>query len=227
MSSAHMHREIEGLKRRILTVGAMVEQAIAQAISALARNDAALSRSVIEHDSEVDRMEIEVEEECLKILALYQPVAGDLRFVIAVLKMNNDLERMADLAVNIATRALRLGKLGEIRPPGDLPEMAQKAKGMVKKSLDALVQSDTTLAREVCDADDILDAMRSDFHTRIMEQIREHPEQVESLLNLHAVTRHLERLGDMATNVAEDVIYMVDGDIVRHPALREPTNTPK
>jgi phosphate transport system protein len=217
-----MHREIEALKRKALTLGAMVEQAIAQAAAALIRNDPAQANQVVETDKAIDRMEIEVEEECLKILALYQPVAGDLRLVISILKMNNDLERMGDLARSIARSATRLAELAHIRPPADLADMAQRAQEMVKHSLDALVSADPVLAEQVIARDDELDRMRVDHHNRIVGQIREEPSNVESLLTLHSVVRHLERLGDIATNVAEDVIYMAKGEIVRHQSLHEP-----
>ena len=214
--SQHFLREIETLKKKILTVGAVVEERIAQAITAVVKHDAALAQQVAEGDDEIDEMEVEVEEDCLKILALYQPVAIDLRFVIAVLKMNNDLERMADTAVNIAKRAEYLAQYPQIDVPPSLEEMTQKVQAMVKQSLDALVQGDTALARKVCVADREVDQLNRAMHVRIQQEIREHPDQVERLIHTLSVSRHLERIGDLATNVAEDVIYTVEGEIVRH-----------
>ncbi len=214
--SQHFLREIDTLKKKILTVGAVVEERIAQAITAVVKHDAALAQQVAEGDDEIDEMEVEVEEDCLKILALYQPVAIDLRFVIAVLKMNNDLERMADTAVNIARRAEYLAQYPLVDLPPSLAEMTQKVQAMVKRSLDALVQGDTALARKVCVADREVDQLNRAMHVRIQQEIREHPDQVERLIHTLSVSRHLERIGDLATNVAEDVIYTVEGEIVRH-----------
>ena len=214
--SQHFLREIDTLKKKILTVGAVVEERIAQAITAVVKHDAALAQQVAEGDDEIDEMEVEVEEDCLKILALYQPVAIDLRFVVAVLKMNNDLERMADTAVNIARRAEYLARYPQIDLPPSLAEMTHKVQAMVQQSLDALVQGDTALARKVCVADREGAQLNRAVHVRIQQEIREHPDQVERLIHTLSVSRHLERIGDLATNVAEDVIYTVEGEIVRH-----------
>ncbi len=216
--SKHLQRQIEALKQKILTVGTLVEDAIAKAISALVNRNGDLAREVIDSDSEIDRMEVDVEEECLKVLALYQPVAADLRFVVAVLKINNDLERMGDLARNIAKRVAYLAAHERIDLPAEFRGMASKAQGMVKRSLDALVNSDTLLARQIRDEDDEVDSLQRVIRDRIEMQMRQSPEKLELLMRLMSVSRHLERLADMATNVAEDVIYMVEGDIVRHRA---------
>ncbi|HEV7222457.1 MAG TPA: phosphate signaling complex protein PhoU [Pirellulales bacterium] len=212
----HLQRQIEQLKQKILFVGSMVEGAIANAVAALVHRDEAIARKVLEEDAEIDRMEVDVEEDCLKILALYQPVAIDLRFVVAVLKINNDLERMGDLAKNIAKRVLFLSRVDRVDVPVDFRGMAIRAQDMVKRSLDALVGADSSLAHRVRQDDDELDNMRRAIHEKIRAAIRAKPEQTETLMKLYSVAKHLERLGDMATNVAEDVIYMVEGDIVRH-----------
>lgn len=210
-------RQIEALKQKILFVGTLVEEAIAKATLALNTRDSNLARAVIEADSEIDRMEVDVEEECLKVLALYQPVAADLRFVVAVLKINNDLERMGDLARNVAKRVVFLSEREELHElPVDFRPMAAKVKLMVKDSLDALVNSDTALAQKVRDDDDDVDAQRRLFEKQIEAHIRDNPGQAEALMRLASVARHLERIADMATNIAEDVIYMVEGEIVRH-----------
>jgi phosphate transport system protein len=217
----HIQRQTEVLKQKILYVGTLVEEAIAKAIAALINRDAQLAKKVIEADNVIDRMEVDVEEECLKILALYQPVATDLRFVVAVLKINNDLERMGDLAQNIAKRVVYLSKADPMDLPIDFRSMAAKSQTMVKQSLDALVNADTMLARQVRGEDDEVDQARQRIRDQIMDAIRKHPNRVEYLLKLNSVSKHLERLADTATNVAEDVIYMVEGEIVRHQRVEE------
>ncbi len=183
--------------------------------------DRNLANTVIEADTEIDRMEVDVEEEVLKILALYQPVAADLRFVVAVLKINNDLERMGDLARNIAKRVVFLASCDRFDLPVDFRGMATRAQGMVKDSLDALVNSDTALAHKVRDSDDEVDALRRIIEKQIEQQIAAHSERTDCLMRLSSVARHLERIADMATNIAEDVIYMVEGEIVRHHRTTE------
>jgi phosphate transport system protein len=214
----HILRQVDALKQKILYVGTLVEEAIANAISALINRDAAMAQKVIANDAVIDRMEVEVEEECLKILALYQPVAADLRFVVATLKINNDLERMGDLAKNIAKRVSYLAGAAPMELPVDFRGMAMEAQHMVKQSLDALVSADPNLARQVRAEDDAVDASRQRIREQILAAIRRNPEKTEYLLKLNSVSKHLERLADMATNVAEDVIYMVEGEIVRHQA---------
>jgi len=212
----HIHRQIDALKQKILHVGTLVEEAIANAISALINRDAALAQKVMANDDVIDRMEVEVEEECLKVLALYQPVAADLRFVVAVLKINNDLERMGDLARNIAKRVTYVAGAEPMDLPVDFRGMARQAQNMVKESLDALVNADANLARQVRTEDDEVDLSRQRIRQQLLAAIRRTPDRTEYLLKLNSVSKHLERLADMATNIAEDVIYMVEGEIVRH-----------
>ncbi len=214
----HVVRQIENLKQKILYVGTQVEEAIANAISALINRDAALAEKIIANDSVIDRMEVEVEEECLKILALYQPVANDLRFVVATLKINNDLERMGDLAKNVAKRVAFIARAEPMDMPIDFRGMATQAQHMVKQSLDALVNGDAHLARQVRIEDDEVDNSRQLIRKQVMQGIRSNPQRTEYLLKLNSVSKHLERIADMATNIAEDVIYMVEGEIVRHQA---------
>jgi phosphate transport system protein len=214
----HVVRQIDNLKQKILYVGTLVEEAIANAISALINRDAALADKIIFNDSVIDRMEVEVEEECLKILALYQPVANDLRFVVATLKINNDLERMGDLAKNVAKRVAFIARAEPIDITIDFRAMANQAQNMVKQSLDALVGGDALLARQVRQEDDEVDKSRQRIRRQVLEGIRRMPERTEFLLKLNSVSKHLERIADMATNIAEDVIYMVEGEIVRHQA---------
>lgn len=212
----HLQHEIEKLKKKILALGAKVEENLNQAITAAMQRDENLARNLIEKDQEIDRMEVELEEECLKVLALHQPVAGDLRFIVAVLKINNDLERIGDLAVNIAERAASLALLPPIALPFDLTEMAREVRVMLKKSLDALVNLDLELADEVCASDDQVDAINRQAYRQVTAAIRESLEQLESLINLLSISRYLERIADHATNIAQDVIYLLEGDIVRH-----------
>jgi phosphate transport system protein len=212
----YIHRELENLKKKIFSLCAVVEESVQQAVQSLENRDVHLAESVISNDEQVDRMEVDLEEECLKILALYQPVAIDLRFIISVLKMNNDLERIADLAVNIAERAISLAEEERIPPPFDYHEMAIKVQTMLKKSLDSLVNLDAKLARQVCALDDEVDAMLSDTFRLVKEQIRLHLERIDPLVHYLSVARHLERIADLATNIAEDVMYMIEGEIVRH-----------
>ena len=214
----HLQREIENLKKKLLSVGARVENTVLQAIMALEERDSDSAQKVIDNDIEIDRLEVEVEEDCLKILALHQPVAIDLRFIVAVLKINNDLERIGDLAVNIAERAAFLSGQPRVGISFDFPEMAQQARSMLKESLDALVNLDTELAHKVCAGDDAIDAMNRQMYLEIQEAILKNPEQISSFIHLLSASRHLERIADHATNIAEDVIYMVEGQIVRHKA---------
>jgi phosphate transport system protein len=214
----HLRRELERLKKQMLSECALVEDAVRNAVLALEKRDERLAQQVIDSDVDIDHAEVDLEEECLKILALYQPVAIDLRFIVAALKINNDLERIGDLAVNVAERARYLATHDRVDWPFDFAGMAERAQAMVKKSLDALVSMDDNLAREVCAADDEVDAMNRDVLLQVQEAIRQHPDQMPALIHLLSVSRHLERIADHATNIAEDVIYMTRGEIVRHRA---------
>ena len=214
--SGHLQREIENLKKKLLALGAFVEESVQKAVTAISERNAAAAREVIESDPEIDKMEIDIEEDCLKVLALHQPVAIDLRFIVAVLKINNDLERIGDLAVNIAERAAFLATQQRVDIPFDFVGMASKAKTMLARSLDALINGDTELAHSVCAADDEVDQINREMYYQIQDGIRNSPEQMVCLLHLLSVSRHLERIADHATNIAEDVIYMIAGEIVRH-----------
>ncbi len=214
--TAHLRREIDDLKRKILSLSAIVEKQLHQAVKAIQQRDADLARTVIDADGKIDRAEVEIEEECLKVLALHQPVAVDLRFIVAVLKINNDLERIGDLAVNIARKATTFASQPPMELPFDLAGMSEKTQDMLRDSLDSLVNLNTTLAQSVCAQDDEVDQMKRGARRRVEEMIKSQPERVNPLLKLLAVTRNLERIADLTTNIAEDVVYMVDGEIVRH-----------
>jgi len=212
----HMQRAIDKLKKGILSLCAIVEGNVLNAVKALENRDSELAKAVIEADLEIDQMEVELEEEGLKILALHQPVAIDLRFIVAVLKMNNDLERIGDLAVNVAEHAIFLATQNVIDIPLDFPGMVDQAKAMLQKSLDALVNMDCQLAREICAADDEVDAIHRQMYGEVKEGIQKNPDHFDCLIHLLQASRHLERIADHATNIAEDVVYMVEGEIVRH-----------
>jgi phosphate transport system protein len=184
--------------------------------SAPERRGAGLAARVIGVDLEIDKREVEVEEECLKLLALYQPVATDLRFIVTALKINNDLERIGDLAANIADRAESLATAPPITAPFDYQAMAESATDMLRKSVDALVNLDTALAREVLLSDDAVDALNRTTYEKVCSAARRTPENIDPLLRIMTVSHNLERIADHATNIAEDVIYMVEGKIVRH-----------
>lgn len=214
--SLHLERAIDDLKKQVLVLSARVEETVRQAAKSLARRDAALAQQVVDADFEIDHQEVAIEEECLKILALYQPVAGDLRFIITVLKINSDLERIGDVASNIASRALSLTAQPPVELSLDFPRMAERSQSMLGRSLDALVNLNPDLAREVCLADDEVDAMKREMYARIKAVLRQDTSKMEVLLELLGVARHFERIADLATNIAEDVIYLAEGDIVRH-----------
>jgi phosphate transport system protein len=223
----HFEREITLLKRRILTTGSMVEQMLREAVRSVEEGDPAAARWVIDQDAAVDAEEVANEEECLKILALHQPVALSLRFVTAVLKINNDLERMADQAVNIAERALRLLNRATPALRMGLHEIAERAMSMVRRALDALVALDKDAALQVCRSDAEVDALYRTACEGIEHHIQRHPGEVSAGLDMVAVLANLERCADLATNIAEDVVYTVGGQIIRHPGLaRRSDGTP-
>jgi phosphate transport system protein len=212
----HLQKEIENLKKRILNLSARVEAAVHDATVAIEQRNGKLAQKVIENDIIIDQQEVEIEEECLKILALHQPVAIDLRFIIAVLKINSDIERIGDLAVNVAERAAFLVTQPKPDISFDFVGMAHAAQSMLTKSLDALVNLSIELAQEVCAGDDVIDAMNREMYIKVQQAIHAHPDQMESLIHMLSASRHLERIADHATNIAEDVIYMIEGEIVRH-----------
>lgn len=215
----HLHRELEKIKRQVLTLGALVEERVHQAIGSIENRDAAVARRLIQTDHEVDEMEVEIEEECLKLLALHQPVAVDLRFLVAVIKINNELERIGDQAVNIAERVEVIAKREQVPFTYDYSDVARKVADMLKMSLDALVNLDLDKALTVVRMDDDIDQVEAEAYDRIKAAIRNIPERVGYLINLLLISRHLERMADHATNIAEEVIYLIEGEIVRHSPI--------
>lgn len=215
MTQVFMH-EVERLKKQILSLSAQVEENVILAVKALRERDEELARSVQASDVEIDAAEVEVEEEALKILALYQPVAMDLRFLTTVLKINNDLERIGDLAANIAKRARRICQSEALPIPEEMHLMGSHARDMVRNSLTAFVNLDDDMATEVCEHDEVVDNLCKKMYRFVEEQVKSNPDNTHYYLHLLTASRNLERIGDHATNIAEDVSYLVKGVIVRH-----------
>jgi phosphate transport system protein len=211
-----LHKEIERIKKQVLSLGAEVEERVEIAVKAIETRDDKLAQQVIEGDPEIDNLEVDVEEECLKVLALHQPVAIDLRVLIAALKINNDLERVADLACDIAEQAQFLATRKEISRPFDFPAMSQKVMKMLRQCLDAFVHLDEAVANEVCFQDDEVDDIHKAMFGQVKESLTARPDEAGQLLSYLSVSRYLERIADHTTNIAEDVIYLIKGNIVRH-----------
>ncbi|MDD5728185.1 MAG: phosphate signaling complex protein PhoU [Victivallales bacterium] len=219
----HLHKEIEHLKQEILILGSMVEGAVRIAVKSVIESDGGKAQKIIDNDRYIDSREIEIEEECLKILALHQPVAADLRYVAACLKVNNELERIGDLGVNIAHRVLAIVELQEKGKTEiatelcvDFQPMMDITRQMLKGALDSLIFMDTEQAMKVIRQDDVVDNYNSKMFVDLQKRIRSRPEQTEYYINLLNVSRHLERIADCTTNICEDVIYMIKGEIIRH-----------
>ncbi len=214
--TVHLQIELTKLKREILLLGGMVEKSVREVLDSLENLDPEIAKKIIDGDRLIDEKEVEIEEECLKIIALHQPVAVDLRFLTAVIKINNDLERVGDEAVNIAERVIAISRESFDRLPFSFVNMGKKAREMLKMSLDALVNLDSDLAYKVCLLDDDVDIINSSNYVQVKKAVEQNPSKAGVLLDLLLVSRHLERIADHATNVAEEVIYMVEGEIPRH-----------
>lgn len=214
--SKHLQRDLEKLQRQLLALSSSVEDMINKACRSLRQKQSNLAEQVIHSDNAIDQQEVAIEEECLKILALHQPVAIDLRRTATAMKVNNDLERIADLAVNIAERALCLAAHPELEIPANLHQMAELATAMVRDALDSLVRLDVNLARQVCTRDERVDAFNRQVIDDLRAEMHARPETIEAALHLFSAARHIERIADHATNIAEDVIYLVEGEIARH-----------
>jgi len=214
--AVHLQKEIEKLKKQIVLLAGTVEKRVADAVKSIDQRDAQLAQQIKDSDQIIDQTEIEVEEECLKTLALYQPVAMDLRFIVAVLKINSDLERIGDEAVNIAGRSLNINAYPRIEINFDLKNLAHKVMAMLKRSLDALVNMDAAMAHSVIDSDDEIDETVQMLFQQVKNEIRRQPEKIDYIIEYMRINRHLERIADHATNIAEDIVYMIDGKIVRH-----------
>ena len=212
----HFETEMQSLKNRLLSMGAMVEERVHQAVLALMERNADSADRIIAGDVEVNELQIEVDDRCLKLLALQQPMASDLRLITAAMKINADLERIGDQAVNIAENSLKLMNAPPLKPIIDLPRMAEIAEGMTRDSLDAFVRKDPMLARSVLARDDEVDALKDTIFRVLLTYMMADPGTIERALSLILVSRNLERIADHATNIAEDVIFVVEAKDVRH-----------
>ena len=212
----HFHEELEALKQTLLAMGGLVEDQIRRAMRALLERDDVIAQDVIDRDRQGNTYDVEVDEQCVHLLALHQPAAGDLRFITTAMKIVTDLERIGDQAVNIAQRALELNREPQLKPYIDLPRMADKAQRMVKESLDAFVARDTALARQVCGEDAEVDALKEQIFRELLTFMMEDPRTVSRAIRVILISRFMERVADHATNIAEMVIYLVEGKMVRH-----------
>lgn len=212
----HFDEELKTLKGRLLQMASLAEESIAKAIKALVERDKKLAEDVIKSDEAINLLEIEVDELSLKLLALRQPIATDLRFITSALKINSDLERIGDLSVNIAQRAIDLMEQPLLKPLIDIPRMAQLAQKMVKDSLDAFVNRDAELARNVCMRDDEVDQLNHQIFRELLTYMIQDTKAITRAVDLILVGRHLERIADHATNISEDVVYLVKGKTIKH-----------
>lgn len=218
----HLHRDLEALEQELLAMSARVDEMLSLSCRALRERRGDLAAAAMQADVDVDQQEVHIEEECLKILALHQPVAIDLRRVTAVLKINNDLERIADLAVNIAERSARLATHPDFTTPPAVSKMAELAASMVRDAIDAFVRLDARRARDIIARDAEVDAMYHKLLDELYGVMLSDPRQIKAALHCHGAGRSIERLADHATNIAEDVVYLVEGEIARHK--RSPNN---
>lgn len=212
----HFEEDFDRIKNKILMMGSMVEDQIRNALTALVERDEALARQVIENDHKVNTFDVEIDEMALDALVRYQPVARDLRFVTTAMKISTELERMSDLAENICERAIELNEEPQLKPYIDIPHMAERARIMVKESLDAFVKMDSALARKVIHDDDFVDNLTEQLFRELLSFMMENPKTISRAIRLSFIAKYIERLGDHATNVAELVVYLVEGKIIRH-----------
>jgi phosphate transport system protein len=212
----HFELELEKLKAKLLEMGALVENAVYRSVQGVVEKDESLAQQVLKNETRVNELEIEIDEVAIGLLALQQPVAADLRLVTVAIKINNDLERMGDLAVNIAHRALDLIREPVIRPMVDIPYIAGLVQSMVRKALDAFVNRDAELARSVLASDDGVDSLRTASYHELISYMERDPSDIPQAMNIWSVVRNLERIADHSTNIAEDVLFLVKGVDVRH-----------
>jgi phosphate transport system protein len=220
-TQTHWQEQLDRLTEKVLRLGGMVEEAIGRATRALVDRDSDQARQVIETDRDVDRLELEIDDLCMEMLGLFQPLARDLRFVTMAMKITTDLERIGDLAVNISERALELNEEPQIKPFVDLPLMANRAQEMLRSALDAFVRRDATKARATIEMDDALDRRMEQVFRELLTYMIEDPKTISRALRLTFVAKYFERIGDMATNICEQVVYLEEGEVIKHPGLRE------
>jgi phosphate transport system protein len=214
----HFQEELEQLKARLLEMGGLAEEQVRLAVQSLVQRDRALIARVLTSDEPLNALHIEIDNRCFTLLALHQPMAVDLRSIVAAVKINTDLERVGDLAINIAEAALRYANHPPVKRLIDIPNMASIAQTMLRDALDAFVRRDTDLAQQVLNADDELDGLKTQIFRELLTYMLQDPATIEPALDLILISRHLERIGDHATNIAEDVIFMVSARDVRHHA---------
>jgi phosphate transport system protein len=218
----HFQEELEALQGRLLEMGGLAEERVSAAVQSLVNRDMAAIERILYGDEPINSLHVEIDNRCFKLLALHQPMAADLRAIVAAVKINTDLERVGDLAVNIAEAAKRYATHPPVKKLIDIPQMGDIAEGMLHDALDAFVRRDTTLAQQVLNEDDRLDGLKTQIFRELLEYMLKDPTTVEPALDLILVSRHLERIGDHATNVAEDVIFMVSALDVRHHTPNTP-----
>jgi len=222
----HFVQELEAVKTNLIKMGSFAEEAIALSIRALLERDAVLAREIIAQDERINAMEIAIDDGIVDLLALQQPVASDLRFILAAMKINNDLERIGDHAVNIAESALQYAGSPPVKPFADLPKMALVTKEMLRDSIDAFIHSDSVKARAVLLTDDTIDDLNRAIVRELVALIRAQPAVLEQALDLIRVSRNLERVADLSTNIAEEVVFVAEAQIVKHHAEEKPSNQP-
>jgi phosphate transport system protein len=218
----HFQKELEELKENLLKMAAMVEKAIRDSVQSLVKRDSELAQKAFELEDKINTMDIDINNKCLNLLALRQPMAADLRFITSAMKIVTDLERMGDQAVNIAERAISLNQEPQLKPYIDIPRMAEITQSMVRDVLDAFVNRDSKLARSVCERDDLVDGLNDQVFRELLTYMMSDPTTISRTVHLMIVSRCLERIADHATNVAEDVIFMVDALVIKHHADLEP-----
>ena len=214
----HFQQELTKLKEQLLKMGGLAERAISNAIDALVKRDTPLAERTIGEDEKINKMELLIDEWCLKLLALHQPLAADLRFITSAMRINVELERIGDLAVNIAERVVSLNQEPQLKPYIDIPRMAEITKNLVKDVLDAFVNGDAELARSVCERDDQVDALNDQVFRELITYMLADPKTITRAVHLIIVSRYLERIADHATNIAEGVIFMVKALVIKHHA---------
>jgi len=214
--SVHLDREIEKIKKMLVHLATIVEENVRKSVLSVSSRNEDLARKIITADDIVDKLEVELEEECLKVLALHQPLAADLRYVIACLKINNDLERIGDLAVNIAQRAIAIAENKEDKVPIDFSAIMEKTQQMLSLAIEATIELNPTIANQVCVMEKEIDEFNKEIHNEIIKLIKDKPKKTKYFLHILGVSRQLERIADYATNICEDVIYMIEGKIIRH-----------
>jgi len=218
MEETHFQKELQELKGNLLKMAALVEESTNNAVLSIVKRDSELTQKTFEFEDRINKMEISIDDMCLKLLALRQPVAADLRFITSAMKITTDLERMGDQAVNIAERATSLSQEPQLKAYIDIPRMAELAQSMVKDVLDAFVNGDSSLARSVCERDDLVDGLNNQVVRELLTYMMSDPKTIPRAVHLMIVFRCLERIADHATNIAEDVIFMVDALVIKHHA---------